>query len=139
MANREATAVQKVEQVVAEEPKRSPEGPEGLSVLWKTEEWLAVWIGFLVIILILAGVSVKLPSFKWTTDREFASYVAKLGEAKSLESLGSAAAAARESGLEASLASLAAATVSMDRPAVAAAARKVEDASKTVKDAALKA
>lgn len=111
----------------------------GLSVLWKTEEWLAVWVGFLVIALILAGLNVRMPSFKWTTNGEFSSYVAELGQSKAIEKLGSAAAAASESGLESSLSSLAAATSSTDRAAVAAAAKKVEDAAKAVKDAGLKA
>ncbi|HCG05538.1 MAG TPA: putative sulfate exporter family transporter, partial [Desulfovibrio sp.] len=43
----------------------------GISVLWKTEDWLAVWLGFLIIILILGGLTVTLPKFKWTTDGEF--------------------------------------------------------------------
>ena len=40
----------------------------GLSTLWKTEDWLAVWVGFLIIILVLAGLTVVVPKFKWTTD-----------------------------------------------------------------------
>ena len=43
----------------------------GLSTLWKTEDWLAVWVGFLIIILVLAGLTVVVPKFKWTTDGEF--------------------------------------------------------------------
>ncbi len=137
MADREAAASPSAEQV-AGQPKPTPEGPVGLSALWKTEEWLAVWVGFLVIVLILAGLTVKVPTFKWTTDGEFSAYVAGLVEAKSIEKLGSAAAAAKESGLEASLASLAKAAASADRAAVAAAAKAVEDASKSAKDADLK-
>jgi hypothetical protein len=38
--------------------------------LWKTEDWLAVWVGFIIIILILSGLSLKMPSFRWTTGGE---------------------------------------------------------------------
>ena len=47
------------------------------SSLWKKDEWLAVWIGFLIIILLLAGVKIKSPSFRWTTGGEFDSLVAE--------------------------------------------------------------
>jgi len=53
--------------------------PKGISLMWKTEDWLAVWVGFLIILLILAGLAVKTPKFKWTTDGEFTTYVAKVG------------------------------------------------------------
>ena len=53
-------------------PKR-----EGLSSLLKNEDWLAVWLGFLIIVLILAGVRPKMPSFKWETSGEFATTVEK--------------------------------------------------------------
>ena len=49
--------------------------PKGISLLWKTEDWLAVWVGFLVIVFILAGLTVKTPKFKWTTDGEFSTYI----------------------------------------------------------------
>ncbi len=44
----------------------------GISALWKTGDWLAVWLGFLIIILFLGGLIVSLPKFKRTTDGEFA-------------------------------------------------------------------
>ena len=47
------------------------------SSIWRKEEWLAVWIGFLIIILLLIGVKVKIPAFKWTTGGEFNSVVAE--------------------------------------------------------------
>lgn len=134
MANQEARAARPDQ----EEPKRTPEGPKGISVLWKTEEWLAVWVGFLIIGVVLAGLTVKVPSFKWTTDSEFTTHVAEITEAKTIDALSSAAATAGEKGLQASLASLTAAAASGERAAVADAAKKVEDASKSVKDSALK-
>ncbi len=53
----------------------------GWSVLWKNEDWLAVWIGFLIIILVLAGLTIKPPKFKWTTDGEFAQFAAETSPA----------------------------------------------------------
>ena len=45
------------------------------SSLLKTEDWLAVWLGFLILILVLAGVRPQLPSFRWATDSGFAASV----------------------------------------------------------------
>lgn len=35
--------------------------------LFKTEDWLAVWLRFLAIVLVLFGVRRQLPTFEWTT------------------------------------------------------------------------
>src|SRR3989304_3323237 len=40
----------------------------GGSSLLKTEDWLAVWLGFLIIVLVLAGVRPDVPKFRWATD-----------------------------------------------------------------------
>lgn len=112
--------------------------PRGIALLWKTEDWLAVWVGFLVIVLVAAGVTVKNSKFKWTTDREFASYVTRLQEARTLEGLGSAAAAKGEAGLAASVAGVASAMATLDRKATGDAAKKMEEAAAAVKDAGLK-
>lgn len=45
--------------------------------LWKTEDWLAVWVGFIIIILILSGLSLKMPSFRWTTGGELTNFISK--------------------------------------------------------------
>ncbi len=47
------------------------------SSLWKKDEWLAVWIGFLIIIILLAGLKIKTPSFRWTTEGEFVGFVSE--------------------------------------------------------------
>jgi len=39
--------------------------------LFKTEDWLSVWLGFLIIILIFFGVKPQMPTFKWTTAGGF--------------------------------------------------------------------
>lgn len=46
-----------------------------ISGLFKTEDWLAVWLGFLVIVLVVVGVRPQIPTFKWTTEGEFSSEV----------------------------------------------------------------
>src|ERR1043166_4275783 len=43
-----------------------PPRPEGL----RSEDWLAVWLGFVILALVAVGLPVHLPTFKWTTDRE---------------------------------------------------------------------
>jgi uncharacterized integral membrane protein (TIGR00698 family) len=42
-----------------------PPGPGGLSDLWSKDDWLAVWIGFLILGAFLAGFTLKLPGWKW--------------------------------------------------------------------------
>ncbi len=66
--------------------------PRGISLLWKTEDWLAVWVGFLVIVLVLAGLPVKIPKFKWTTDGASAARATQARDARVVETLEAAAA-----------------------------------------------
>ena len=40
-----------------------PENKSG-STLLRTEDWLAVWLGFLLIVLVLAGVRPDVPKFR---------------------------------------------------------------------------
>ena len=53
---------------------------EGISALWKQEDWMAVWIGFTVIALVLflhftkaLDLSKAAPTYKWTTEGQIAS------------------------------------------------------------------
>jgi uncharacterized integral membrane protein (TIGR00698 family) len=135
MANREQAAAQRLD--VVPEPQKTPEGPKGLSLLWKTEDWVAVWMGLLVIVVVLAGVSLQMPKFKWTTDGEFAAWAPQLHQGA--DKLSAAAAGQGEAALAGSLAALRDAAASADRAAVGDAAKKVEDAAKSAKDAGLKA
>ena len=48
----------------------------GLTLL-KTEDWLAVWLGFLILVLVLLGVRPEMPKFRWATDAGFAAAVAE--------------------------------------------------------------
>lgn len=108
----------------------------GVSVLWKTEDWLAVWLGFIIIAIILAGLSVKLPGFKWTTEGEFSSIVQESEPV--VDKLLADAEAKGEAALQASLTALKATFPGKERKIVGDAAKAMGDAAKTVKDAGLK-
>src|SRR5499427_8892679 len=48
-----------------------PENKSGLTLL-RSEDWMAVWLGFVIIAAVLLGVRPPLPRFSWATDGEFA-------------------------------------------------------------------
>src|SRR6266508_3928725 len=48
-----------------------PENKSGLTLL-RSEDWMAVWLGFLIIAAVVVGVRSPLPKFSWATDGEFA-------------------------------------------------------------------
>lgn len=104
--------------------------------LWKKEEWLAVWIGFLIILLMLVGVKIHTPTFKWTTTGEFESYLAEAGPA--VEKLITSAGEKGETAIAPLLVDLQKAIVAKDRKAVGIAAKKVEENAKAIKDEGLK-
>lgn len=106
------------------------------SSLWKKEEWLAVWIGFLIIFLMLVGLKIKTPTFKWTTTGEFESYLLEAGP--TIEELIRSVKEKGESGIEPLLLDLQKAMAAKDRKAVGEAAKKVEEAAKVIKDDGLK-
>ena len=47
------------------------------STLLGSEDWMAVWLGILIIVAVLVGVRPQLPKFSWATDGEFAATVAQ--------------------------------------------------------------
>lgn len=106
------------------------------SSLWKKEDWVAVWVGFFVIIVILAGLKVTTPKFKWTTDGEFASYLTEATVA--VGKVEKAAAAKNEAEVLVQAGALQAAIKAGDRKAVGDAAKKLEDVGKTAKDEGVK-
>ena len=108
----------------------------GGSTLLKTEDWLAVWLGFLIIVLVLAGLRPEMPGFRWTTDGGFAVTVAENKPA--VDKLGQDALAKGEPELGAAAAALRSAMDAGDRAGVGSAARKLGDTAKTAKDAGLK-
>jgi uncharacterized integral membrane protein (TIGR00698 family) len=111
-------------------------GKLGWSVLWKTEDWLAVWIGFLIIGLVLAGLTVKPPRFKWATEGEFKSFVSEMTPV--VDNLATQAAAKGEQELQTQAAALKTTMEKGDRKAIGDAAKKLESAAKNVKDKDLK-
>lgn len=106
------------------------------SSLWKKEDWWGVWIGFFIIALVLAGLTVKIPKFKWTTDGEFSSYSTKMIPV--VEKLTTQAEEKQEVALKDSLIALKTAMDAKDRKAINDAAKKVEDSAKAAKDEGLK-
>ena len=68
------------------------------STLRKKDDWMAVWIGFLILILFMVGASLKLPGWRWMTDGAFLSKVP--GYSSKVESLAKEAEAKGEEGLK---------------------------------------
>jgi uncharacterized membrane protein YadS len=108
----------------------------GWSGLLKKEDWLAVWLGFLVIALILLGVKVTLPSFKWTTAGEYSSLVAQMAPA--VDTLVKSATDKGDANLVAAAGALKGAMAGQDRKAIGDAAKKLGDAGKKATDSGLK-
>jgi len=106
------------------------------SSLWKKDEWLAVWIGFLIIILILAGLTVKIPRLKWTTDGEFASIIANALPA--VEKLAKDAGEKGETALQEQTIAFKAAMDAKNRKAIGDTAKKLDEVAKKAKDDGLK-
>lgn len=42
-----------------------------LSAAWKKEDWMSVWIGFIILIVFIAGLSFKAPSWTWMSKNAF--------------------------------------------------------------------
>ena len=118
----------------SEKGKQKAEG--GWADLFKKEDWLAVWLGFLIIALILLGVQVKLPGFKWTTDGEFTKLIATMTPV--VDSVTKGAGEKQEAYLLAAATGLKAAMGTGDRKAVGDAAKKLGEVGKKAKDSGLK-
>ncbi|HEV8440392.1 MAG TPA: putative sulfate exporter family transporter [Methylomirabilota bacterium] len=112
-----------------------PEDKRGLTLL-RSEDWLAVWVGFLIIALVLIGVRPDMPTYRWATDAGFAAAVADRKPV--IDRLATEAPAKGEAELATAADALKSAADTGDRSAVGAAARKVADAAKKAKDPGLK-
>jgi uncharacterized integral membrane protein (TIGR00698 family) len=106
------------------------------SSLWKKDEWLAVWLGFFIIILFIAGLQVKTPSFRWTTDGEFFSLGSKT--LPQLEQLAKDAGTKGEAATQQSALALKETIGKGDRKAIGDAGKKLADDAKNAKDAGIK-
>ncbi len=106
------------------------------SELWKKDDWVSVWIGFLILILIMVGVTFKLPKWDWITDGAFQTKVLEWNE--KVDGLGKDADKSKEAGLQKGIAALKAAMDSQNRADIAKVSGDVEKAAADVKDAGLK-
>jgi uncharacterized membrane protein YadS len=109
---------------------------KGGSSLLRTEDWLAVWLGFLIIVLVLAGVRPEMPKYRWATDAGFAAAVAEKRPA--VDRLATDAQAKGEAELATAATALKAAAEAGARAAIGSAAKNVGDAAKKAQDAGLK-
>jgi uncharacterized membrane protein YadS len=110
--------------------------PSGWANLLQNEDWMGVWLGFLIIVLVLLGLQVKMPSVKWTTGGQFSDLVAQMTPA--VDSLVKSAGEKGEADLLAASTALKTAMGTPDRKAIGDAAKKLSDASKKAQDAGLK-
>lgn len=109
--------------------------------LYKSEDWLGCWIGLGIILVAiiyynLTGLSFKAPTFRWTTEVEFQRHIAAY--APVVDVFLKQIAAKGETALEAPALALQKAIAAQDRKAVGAAAKKLEEVAKQVKDKDLK-
>jgi uncharacterized integral membrane protein (TIGR00698 family) len=110
--------------------------------LYKSEDWLGVWIGLGMIALAifyfsLTGQSFKAPKFKWTSVAEFQSHATSI--VPLVNQVIQQAEAKGETPIQEQALALKAAIEARDRKAAGAAAKKLEEAAKQTKDKGLKA
>jgi uncharacterized membrane protein YadS len=93
------------------------------SILVKNEDWMTVWLGFLIILLVLFGLRFKTPAFRWMGDGAFQSVVAQ--NAPAVDSLVKTAQEKNEADLVAAATALKTAMGGQDRKAIGDAAKKL--------------
>jgi len=106
------------------------------TTLWKKDDWMSVWIGFLILIIFMAGATFKLPGWKWMTDGAFFEKAAAL-PAKA-EALAKEAEGKGDSGVQTAAMGLKNALEGKDRKAIGDAAGVLEKAGKDAKDKDIK-
>ena len=102
------------------EEKRKPGAG---SNLLKNEDWMSCWIGFLIIILVLAGLTFKTPGFKWMTDGGFQDVAA--GNTAAVDKLAASATEKGEANLAAAATALKTVMGTGERKAIGDAAKKL--------------
>lgn len=100
------------------------------SVLVKTDDWLSIWVGFLILAVFLAGLTIRLPDWKWMSGGEFAGRASAWSD--SLEALRRDAARTGEEALRGPADALLAALGAGDRNLARAAGRELEKAAAAV-------
>ena len=105
---------------------------------WRTEDWLAVGMGFLLLGAVLAGLRMEMPKFAWAAQSEFGTFLAKREVwIKKIEVLSSQATELKELEVAGSLDQLRTALPTGDRGKIGAAARQVLAAGKSTKSKSL--
>ena len=56
--------------MVDAEPAKPVVEKPGFSDLWRKDDWLAVWLGFIVLGVLIAGAAVTLPDWKWASGSD---------------------------------------------------------------------
>ena len=102
------------------------------TTLWKKDDWMSVWIGFLILIIFVAGATFKLPGWKWMTDGAFSEKIPAWN--KTVGSLVKDAEAKGEEGLKVGAIALKTALDAGNRKAAGEAAGMLEKSVKAVKD-----
>lgn len=102
------------------------------SVLWKSDDWMSVWIGFLILFVALAGFTMSLPKWKWVAGGSFEGMIS--GWTTKVEAIATEAEGKNEAAVKEQAAALKAALDGKDRKAIADAATKYEAAAKAVQD-----
>lgn len=105
------------------------------SGLYKKEDWLTVWVGLILILMVLFGVSLKMPKLKWTTGSEFKTYCIRV--APVLDKLATAASEKSESDVSAATGSLKEAITTGDRLSIARAAQNLGDVAQEAENNAI--
>ena len=108
--------------------------PSAYATYIKNEDWMTVWIGFAIILLVIAGLSFKAPSFRWMGDGEF--MTTATGTTKAVDSLLKGSQEKNETALTAAVTALQGTIGKQDRAAIGDAAKKL--GAVTVQDAGLK-
>jgi len=124
-----------------EREKKELGGYTQWQALYKSEDWLGVWIGLgiigiAILYFSLTGLSYKAPAFRWTTAGEFQSHITVM--APVVDQLVKQAGDKGEAALQEQAQALQKAIAAKDRKAVGAAAKKLEAGAKQVKDKGLK-
>jgi len=102
------------------------------SVLWKSDDWMSVWIGFLILAVFMAGFTMALPKWGWVGGGSFEGKIA--GWTTKVATIATEAEGKNEAAVKEQAAALKTALDGKDRKAISEAAAKYEAAAKAVQD-----
>jgi uncharacterized integral membrane protein (TIGR00698 family) len=102
------------------------------TTLWKKDDWMSVWIGFIILIFFISGATFKLPGWKWMSDGAFTDKIA--GWSAKVESLARDAEQKGDADIQKQAVALKTVFDAKDRRAIGDEAAKLERAGKDAKD-----